>query len=69
MFLHVAPQTSAPFLVLFSAGIGIAILTEATLGFVGLGGRVLHLAAGNILVPQGWPKGSRSGAARGAIAQ
>ncbi len=37
MFLHVAPQTFAPFLVLFSAGIGIAILTEATLGFVGLG--------------------------------
>ena len=37
MFLHVAPQTFAPFLVLFSAGIGIAILTEAALGFVGLG--------------------------------
>ena len=37
MFLHVAPQTFAPFLVLFSAGIGIAILTEASLGFVGLG--------------------------------
>lgn len=37
MVFHVAPQTFAPFLVLFSAGIGIAILTEATLGFVGLG--------------------------------
>ena len=37
MFLHIAPQTFAPFLVLFSAGIGIAILTEAALGFVGLG--------------------------------
>ena len=37
MFQHVAPQTFAPFLVLFSAGIGIAILTEASLGFVGLG--------------------------------
>ena len=37
MFIHVAPQTFAAFLVLFSAGIGIAILTEATLGFVGLG--------------------------------
>ena len=37
MFVHVAPQTVAPFIVIFTASLGTAILTEASLGFVGLG--------------------------------
>ncbi|MCH7739500.1 MAG: ABC transporter permease [Chloroflexi bacterium] len=37
MVFHVAPQTFAPFLVLFTTNIGIAILIEAALGFIGLG--------------------------------
>ncbi len=37
MLFHVAPQTFAPFLVLFTTNIGIAILIEAALGFIGLG--------------------------------
>jgi ABC-type dipeptide/oligopeptide/nickel transport system permease subunit len=37
MLFHVAPQTFAPFLVLFTTNIGIAILIEASLGFIGLG--------------------------------
>ena len=35
MVFHVAPQTFAPFLVLFTTNIGIAILIEAALGFIG----------------------------------
>ena len=37
MLFHVAPQTFAPFLVLFTTNIGVAILIEAALGFIGLG--------------------------------
>lgn len=37
MFVHVAPQTVAPFIVIFTASLGTAILTEASLGFLGLG--------------------------------
>jgi len=37
MVFHVAPQTFAPFLVLFTTNVGIAILIESALGFIGLG--------------------------------
>lgn len=37
MFNHVAPQTIAPALVLFSASLGSAIFAEAALSFLGLG--------------------------------
>lgn len=37
MFVHVAPQTVASFIVIFTASLGTAILTEASLGFLGLG--------------------------------
>ncbi len=37
MFKHVAPQTIAPALVLFSAALGAAIFAEAALSFLGLG--------------------------------
>lgn len=56
MAFHVAPQTFAPFLVLFTTNIGIAILIEAALGFIGLGiapptatwGSMLGEAASNL---------------------
>lgn len=37
MWRHILPQTIAPFIVIFSIGVGQAIITEATLGFIGLG--------------------------------
>jgi peptide/nickel transport system permease protein len=37
MFRHIAPACTAPFLVIFSASLGIAITTEAALSFVGVG--------------------------------
>lgn len=37
MFIHVAPQTFAPFIVIFTASLGTAILIEASLAFLGLG--------------------------------
>jgi peptide/nickel transport system permease protein len=37
MFVHIAPQTVASFIVIFTASLGTAILTEASLGFLGLG--------------------------------
>jgi peptide/nickel transport system permease protein len=37
MFRHIAPQTIAPFLVIASAHVGIAITSEAALSFVGVG--------------------------------
>jgi len=56
MLFHVAPQTFAPFLVLVTTNIGIAILIEASLGFIGLGiapptptwGSMLGEAASNL---------------------
>jgi len=56
MAFHVAPQTFAPFLVLVTTNIGIAILIEASLGFIGLGiapptptwGSMLGVAASNL---------------------
>ena len=37
MLMHVLPQCVAPFLVIASAGIGVAITTEAALSFLGIG--------------------------------
>ena len=37
MALHILPQCIAPFLVLVSANIGVAITTEASLSFLGIG--------------------------------
>lgn len=37
MFIHIAPQTFAPFIVIFTASLGTAILIEASLAFLGLG--------------------------------
>jgi len=37
MFRHIAPQTVAPFLVIASAHLGIAITSEAALSFLGIG--------------------------------
>ena len=37
MFRHIAPNCVAPFLVVLTAGIGGAIIAEATLSFLGLG--------------------------------
>jgi ABC-type dipeptide/oligopeptide/nickel transport system permease subunit len=37
MFYHIAPQCIAPFLVLITTYLGIAIVLEATLGFLGAG--------------------------------
>lgn len=37
MFRHIAPQCLAPFLVVVSAHLGIAITTEAALSFLGIG--------------------------------
>lgn len=37
MFYHIAPQCIAPFLVLITTYLGIAIVYEATLGFLGAG--------------------------------
>ena len=37
IFRHIAPQCVAPFLVVATANLGIAISTEAALSFVGVG--------------------------------
>ncbi len=37
MALHILPQCIAPFLVIVSANIGVAITTEAALSFLGIG--------------------------------
>ena len=37
MAMHVAPQCIAPFLIVFTANLGVAIVTEASLSFLGVG--------------------------------
>lgn len=62
MFRHVAPQTVAPLLVLFSASLGSAIFAEAALSFLGLGipqpnpslGNMLGGVLANQFRPQWW---------------
>ena len=62
MALHVAPQCIAPYLILASAHLGVAIVIEASLGFIGAGipeptptwGNMLGGAAGSNLIPLWW---------------
>jgi ABC-type dipeptide/oligopeptide/nickel transport system permease subunit len=59
IFLHIAPQCIGPYLVLITTSLGIAIVLEATLGFLGAGippptptwGNMLGDAA-SMLIPQ-----------------
>jgi peptide/nickel transport system permease protein len=61
MRLHVAPQCIAPYLVLATAHLGVAIIIEASLGFLGVGippptptwGNMLAMQ-GNNLIPPWW---------------
>lgn len=61
MMLHVAPQCVASFLVLATAHLGVAIIIEASLGFLGVGvppptptwGNMLATASGH-LIPRWW---------------
>ena len=62
MALHVAPQCAAPYLVLATAHLGVAILIEASLGFLGAGvppplatwGNMLALASEGGFKPLWW---------------
>lgn len=62
MVQHVAPQCVAPYLVLATAHLGVAIIIESSLGFLGVGiapptptwGNMLGGAVANVLVPH-WP--------------
>ena len=62
MALHVAPQCFASFLVLATAHLGVVIIIEASLGFLGLGippptptwGNMMGGAVANVLIPH-WP--------------
>ena len=49
MFSHVAPQTIAPYLILATAHLGVAILIESGLGFLGAGVPPLTATWGNML--------------------
>ena len=61
MRLHVAPQCIAPYLVLATAHLGVAIIIEASLGYLGVGippptptwGNMLAMQ-GNNLIPPWW---------------
>jgi ABC-type dipeptide/oligopeptide/nickel transport system permease subunit len=62
MVRHIAPQCIAPYLVLASAHLGVAIIIESSLGFLGVGippptstwGNMLGGAVANVLIPH-WP--------------
>ena len=62
MFRHVAPQCFAPYMVLATAHLGVAILIEASLGFLGAGvpapaatwGNMLALANAGSFKPLWW---------------
>ena len=62
MVLHIAPQCIASYLVLATAHLGVAIVIEASLGFIGVGippptatwGNMLGGAVASILIPH-WP--------------
>ena len=62
MALHVAPQCIAPYLVLATAHLGVVIIIEASLGFLGIGigeptptwGNMLGGAVAAVLIPH-WP--------------
>jgi ABC-type dipeptide/oligopeptide/nickel transport system permease subunit len=62
MTLHIAPQCMAPFLILATAHLGTVIITEASLGFLGLGippptpswGNMLGGAVAGVFKPSWW---------------
>jgi len=62
MVFHLAPQCIAPFLVLATAQLGVVIIVEASLGFLGLSippptatwGNMLGGAVASVLIPH-WP--------------
>jgi ABC-type dipeptide/oligopeptide/nickel transport system permease subunit len=62
MFRHILPQCIAPFLILASTHLGVAIIIEASLGFLGVGipppmptwGNLLSDALNSGLVPPWW---------------
>ena len=62
MSLHIAPQCIAPYLILATANLGVAIIAEASLGFIGAGvnpptatwGNMLGGAVAVVLTPH-WP--------------
>jgi ABC-type dipeptide/oligopeptide/nickel transport system permease subunit len=62
MFRHVLPQCVAPFLILATTHLGVAIIIEASLGFLGVGippptptwGNMLSDALNSGLVPPWW---------------
>jgi ABC-type dipeptide/oligopeptide/nickel transport system permease subunit len=62
MFRHVLPQCIAPFLILATTHLGVAIIIEASLGFLGVGippptptwGNMLSDALNSGLVPPWW---------------
>ena len=62
MALHIAPQCVAPYLVLATAHLGVVIIIEASLGFLGVGiapptptwGNMLGGGVANVLIPH-WP--------------
>mgnify|MGYP003674334153 CR=1 FL=1 len=62
MALHIMPQCIAPFLILATTHLGVAIIIEASLGFLGVGippptptwGNMLSDALNSGLVPPWW---------------
>ncbi len=62
MVQHIAPQCMAPYLVLATAQLGVAVVLEASLGFLGVGippptptwGNMMGGAVANVLIPH-WP--------------
>jgi peptide/nickel transport system permease protein len=62
MFRHILPQCIAPYLILATAHLGVAIIIEASLGFLGVGippptptwGNMLSDALNSGLVPPWW---------------
>ena len=62
MGLHIAPQCTAPYLIVATANLGVAIIAEASLSFIGAGvnpptatwGNMLGGAVATVLTPH-WP--------------
>ena len=62
MAVHITPQAFAPWLVLTTAHLGVVVILEASLGFLGVGippptatwGNMLGGEVANVLVPRWW---------------
>lgn len=62
VMLHIAPNCVAPFIITLTGSLGVAIIMEATLGFLGVGippptptwGAMLGELAGQIVYPPWW---------------